>query len=43
MRAAIGMLVLAAWVAVLGGCNTMKGFGRDIEAAGEAIQRKSTR
>jgi predicted small secreted protein len=30
-------------VAVLAGCNTMAGLGRDIEAAGEAIQRGAKR
>ena len=30
-------------IAVLAGCNTMQGFGRDVEKAGEAIQRKSSR
>jgi predicted small secreted protein len=28
-----------ALVAVLGGCETIKGAGKDIEKAGEAIQR----
>jgi predicted small secreted protein len=36
----IGIGVL---VAVLAGCNTMAGLGRDIEAAGEAIQRGAKR
>ena len=35
------LIVLAAWIAVLSGCNTMRGVGKDIEAAGEAIQRKT--
>ena len=30
-------------VVVLGGCNTMRGFGKDVETAGEAIQKKSTK
>jgi predicted small secreted protein len=37
------VIALAAWLLVLAGCNTMQGFGRDIEAIGEAIQRKTTR
>ena len=41
-RAALGLLA-ALWVAVLAGCNTMQGLGKDIEAVGDAIQRKSTR
>ena len=35
------LLLLALWFGVLSGCNTMQGLGRDIEAAGEAIQKKS--
>jgi predicted small secreted protein len=34
----IGLLVVA-----LSGCNTMRGFGKDVETAGEAIQKKSTK
>ena len=41
MKARIVLVLLALWVGVLSGCNTMHGVGRDIEAAGEAIQRKS--
>jgi predicted small secreted protein len=36
------MLLLALVCAVLtSGCNTVRGVGRDIEAAGEAIQRST--
>ncbi|HET7160047.1 MAG TPA: entericidin A/B family lipoprotein [Burkholderiales bacterium] len=35
--------LLIAAVLVLCACNTMRGFGKDVETAGEAIQRKSTR
>ncbi|MCX7893978.1 MAG: entericidin A/B family lipoprotein [Burkholderiales bacterium] len=35
------LLVLAMLAAVLAGCNTMSGIGKDIEAAGEGIQRAS--
>jgi predicted small secreted protein len=35
------LLLLAAWVVALAGCNTIHGLGKDIEAAGEAIQKKS--
>lgn len=35
------MVVLA--VAVLAGCNTMRGFGQDVEKAGAAIQKKADR
>lgn len=31
-------LVSAATVALLSGCNTVEGVGRDIERAGDAIQ-----
>ena len=42
-NARIALLVLAVWVAVLSGCQTMQGLGRDIESLGDAIQRKSNR
>ena len=32
-------LIVALGVFVLGGCNTMKGLGQDIEKGGEAIQK----
>jgi entericidin B len=35
--------VLTGLLVVLSGCNTMRGLGQDVEQAGEAIQRKSTR
>ncbi len=34
------MLVLVAMV--LAGCNTMNGMGKDLEKAGEAVQKKSS-
>jgi entericidin B len=34
------MLVVVAMV--LAGCNTMNGVGKDMEKAGEAVQRKSS-
>jgi len=37
----VALVVLAAWVAILSGCNTMRGLGQDVEAVGEAIQRKT--
>jgi entericidin B len=33
--------VLLIWGVVLAGCNTMEGLGKDVERAGEAIQRKA--
>lgn len=36
------ILVLAAWcVAALGGCNTIRGLGKDIEKAGQGIQKST--
>ncbi|HET9663751.1 MAG TPA: entericidin A/B family lipoprotein [Burkholderiales bacterium] len=35
--------ILAAWAVVLAGCNTMEGLGKDMEKAGEAIQRKANK
>ncbi|HSH87990.1 MAG: entericidin A/B family lipoprotein [Methylophilus sp.] len=34
------MMVLVA--IVLAGCNTMNGVGKDMEKAGEAVQKKSS-
>jgi predicted small secreted protein len=43
-RTAMILLVLSAVaLSALTGCNTMRGFGQDMEKAGEAIQRKSDR
>jgi predicted small secreted protein len=39
----IAILVLMIWAVVLTGCNTMKGLGKDVEKAGEAIQKKADR
>jgi predicted small secreted protein len=38
MKQILILLVLAVLVA---GCNTISGLGKDIEAAGEGIQRSS--
>lgn len=35
------ILSLAFAVFLLAGCNTMQGLGKDVEKAGEAIQRTS--
>ena len=35
--------ILVAWAVVLAGCNTMEGLGKDMEKAGEAIQRKANK
>jgi predicted small secreted protein len=34
------LIALAILAAALPGCNTMQGFGQDVEAAGEAIQNQ---
>ncbi|HTE13544.1 MAG TPA: entericidin A/B family lipoprotein [Burkholderiales bacterium] len=36
-------MILIALAVLLAGCNTMHGVGKDVEKAGEAIQRKSDR
>jgi predicted small secreted protein len=33
------LFVLIATVVVLAGCNTLAGFGKDVEAAGSALER----
>ncbi len=42
MKKSVAML-LALMMVALAGCNTVHGFGKDVEKAGEAIQRKSDR
>jgi len=37
----VAVALLALWAIVLAGCNTVHGFGKDVEKAGEAIQRKT--
>ena len=37
------LMLIALLVAALSGCNTMRGFGKDVETAGEAIQKKSAK
>lgn len=39
----IAILVLMVWAVAVTGCNTMKGLGKDVEKAGEAIQKKADR
>ena len=36
-------LALAAGVALVAGCNTMQGLGKDIERGGEKLQDKAKR
>ena len=37
----IAMLMLVVWTVALTGCNTVQGVGKDVEKAGEAIQRST--
>ena len=39
----IALLLLLIWAVALAGCETMKGFGKDMEKAGEAIQKKANK
>jgi len=39
----MAMILMALLIVALAGCNTMRGFGQDMEKAGEAIQKKSDR
>ncbi|MGH8700155.1 MAG: entericidin A/B family lipoprotein [Burkholderiales bacterium] len=39
----VAMLMLMIWAVALTGCETMKGFGKDMEKAGEAIQKKANK
>ena len=40
MKKALSALALAGLL--LAGCNTMEGFGRDVEKGGESMQRSSS-
>ncbi|MBI3916525.1 MAG: entericidin A/B family lipoprotein [Betaproteobacteria bacterium] len=35
----LALLMLALWAIALAGCNTVQGIGKDVEKAGEAIQK----
>jgi predicted small secreted protein len=41
MRKISVVMILAAFVLGLAGCETVKGVGRDMEKAGEAIQKSA--
>ncbi|MBC7416462.1 MAG: entericidin A/B family lipoprotein [Herminiimonas sp.] len=41
MKKAIALLLLVASGAVLSGCNTVNGMGKDVERAGEKVQSVS--
>jgi predicted small secreted protein len=36
------LMMLLVVTMVLAGCNTMNGMGKDLEKAGEAVQKKSS-
>ncbi len=41
MKKPIALLLAATFLLALGGCETIKGLGKDIEKAGEAISKKA--
>ena len=41
MTRMIGLLLALGLLAVIYGCETVKGVGRDVEKAGEAIQKSA--
>ncbi|MFN3579280.1 MAG: entericidin A/B family lipoprotein [Pseudomonas sp.] len=43
MSLTIKSLLLGMVVLVMAGCNTMEGAGRDIQGAGEAVEREASK
>jgi entericidin A len=43
MKRVLAASILAAMVGLLVGCNTMDGFGKDMERAGEKTQDRANR
>ena len=41
MKPFVTLLMIATLLFLLGGCETMKGLGRDMEDAGEWVQKKA--
>lgn len=39
----LATLILLGMLGAIAGCNTMQGFGEDMERAGEKIQQKAAR
>ena len=35
------LILVATWVLTLSGCETMQGFGKDIQKAGKALEKKA--
>jgi entericidin A len=43
MKKIFTLFLLAASAVVLIGCNTMHGFGKDVEKVGEKVQQKTAK
>ncbi len=41
MKKTLAMILTLTFLLALGGCETIKGLGKDIEKAGEAISKKA--
>lgn len=41
MKKIVALLIASVWL--LAGCNTMNGFGKDVEKLGDKVQQKSAR
>ena len=41
MKKLIASLLVVGFAAMLAGCNTTAGFGKDVEKTGEAIEKKA--
>ena len=41
MKKLIAVAATLAFVGMIAGCNTMGGFGKDVEKTGEAVQKKA--
>ena len=41
MRKTVLLMLLSLGTLLLAGCNTMQGLGKDIEKAGETIEKKA--
>lgn len=37
----MGVLIFLTAIVVSAGCNTVEGFGKDVQNAGEALERKA--
>ena len=42
MKKSVLVILALVSVALFSACNTMKGFGKDIEKGGQAIERKAS-